>query len=93
MTHVTEWGLGLCAGIVDFHEPAPPEGRTSTLLDVGLRPDTLACTGEKFTDADVDEGRIQRILSAFANKKIPTCPRCAVLRDEALEGRLPVVAR
>lgn len=21
--------------------------------------------------------------------RIPTCPRCAVLRDEALEGRLP----
>jgi len=22
---------------------------------------------------------------------IPTCPHCAVLRDEALEGRLPVM--
>ena len=30
--------------------------------------------------------------SAHADQ-IPTCPRCAVLRDEALEGRLPVVTR
>jgi len=29
------------------------------------------------------------ILSATAERRIPTCPRCAVLRDEALEGRLP----
>jgi len=29
------------------------------------------------------------LLSASTPRLVPTCPRCAVLRDEALEGRLP----
>lgn len=49
----------------------------------GLRPMTVACTG--LAISDLGWGRC-----VFAGGDIiPTCPRCAVLRDEALEGRLP----
>lgn len=33
------------------------------------------------------------ILTLHTPAKVPTCPRCAVLRDAALEGRLPVRSR
>lgn len=88
ITHVTEWGLGLCARIADY-SAASSVDRRALLIARGLRPDTIACTGVKFTDDDIDSGRIDRVLSAFARSRLPSCPKCAVLRDAALEGRLP----
>lgn len=89
MKHVTEWGLGLCAGVAGEGKPTALVDRRALLEARGLRPDTIACTGAKFTDDDIDSGRIERILSAYVRSSLPTCPRCAVLRDAALEGRLP----
>ena len=79
-THVTEFGLGLCAGV------APIAGwyrNGGALKRAGLRPDTRACDGaEKVLGYDA-------MPTIHALTQVPTCPRCAVLRDEALEGRLP----
>ena len=52
------------------------------MAECGLRSMTLACSGRS-----ADEAR--GCVLVFAVDTIPTCPRCAVLRDEALEGRLP----
>lgn len=86
VTHVTEFGLGLCAGLLS--------GR---LLESGLRPDARAC-GDIGQPFDGSGGSVRyigidqcgdTILTIRAPHTVPTCPRCAVLRDEALEGRLP----
>lgn len=95
VTHVTEFGLAHCAGVLW------PPGRSTTrgamlarMKRLGLRRDTVACdgtyaggryrakAGNDWVGGDV-------IMSASTPDTIPTCPRCAVLRDEALEGRLP----
>ena len=77
-THVTEWGLGRIV-----------LGRSSpkTMREWKLRPDTRACDGVRVKPRSYGDRTV--ILSATAERRIPTCPRCAVLRDEALEGRLP----
>lgn len=77
-THVTEWGLGRLV-----------LGRSSpkTMREWKLRPDTRACDGVKVKSRSYEDRTV--ILSATAERRVPTCPRCAVLRDEALEGRLP----
>jgi len=85
-THVTEFGLGVCAGV--------PSG---LMRESGLRPDTRACgdIGQPFDGSGglaryigVDQCG-DTILTIRTPLAVPTCPRCAVLRDEALEGRLP----
>jgi hypothetical protein len=62
-------------------------GRSSpkTMREWKLRADTRACDGVKV--------KPRHYLSVSVLQRLPTCPRCAVLRDEALEGRLPVVTR
>lgn len=83
-THVTEFGLGLCAGIVPtvgWHANVPAR---AVLRERGLRPDTRACDG-----AEVEVPGNDAMLTVSTPRAVPTCPRCAVLRDEALEGRLP----
>ena len=67
-THVTEFGLGLCAGL------SMQEGERA-----GMRFMTVACGAPFYGDSHV----------VVAPTTVPTCPRCAVMRDEALEGRLP----
>ena len=78
LTHVTEWGLGRLV-----------LGRSSpkTMREWKLRPDTRACDGVRVKPRSYGDRTV--ILSATAERRVPTCPRCAVLRDEALEGRLP----
>jgi len=66
-THVTEWELGFCAGLLD----------SAACEAVGLRWLTVACSGDDSVAMDA------------ITFEVPTCPRCAVLRDEALEGKLP----
>jgi hypothetical protein len=83
-THVTEFGLGLCAGVTN--RPGLPFGRM-VLEAQGLRPDRIACNGARWEDPE-PEGQ-QVIPSVQCRSRVPTCPRCAVLRDAALEGRLP----
>jgi len=77
MTHVTEWGLGRLV-----------LGRSSpkTMREWELRADVRACDGVKLKDRFRSA---TTILSGLVLRRLPTCPRCAVLRDEALEGRLP----
>lgn len=83
-THVTEYGLGLCAGIVPTAGwYGNVEARTA-LMARGLRADTRACDG-----AEVEVQGHDAMLTVSTPVRVPTCPRCAVLRDEALEGRLP----
>lgn len=50
------------------------------LYGTALRAMTVACTGEPAE---------RRSDLVFAVDTVPTCPRCAVLRDAALEGKLP----
>ena len=78
-THVTEWGLYLLAT-----RPSDPlEGLSGLLIDemerAGFRASVSGCGSE--SAASVSYHAIRTT--------VPTCPRCAVLRDEALEGRLP----
>lgn len=95
LTHVTEWGLGLCAGMLEDEDWLPSEGEASRLREVGLRPDTVACDGLPSDGAigggphspTVDGGDVFTLRHCL--RGIPTCPACAVLRDAALEGRLP----
>lgn len=75
-THVTEFGLRYCAGLEAAH-------RRTTLLA-----DTVACTGELVCETALLYPD-NFLFSEDAVVRVPTCPRCAVLRDEALEGRLP----
>ena len=48
----------------------------------GMRVCTIACD-------ESDIAGKEYIAASGVPVVIPTCPRCAVLRDEALEGRLP----
>lgn len=94
-THVTEWGLADCAGVL------LPPGRSRLYRNVrarmkrlGLHRDVVACDGSSSAGRlrwnigiIVDDGDV--ILTKHAIATVPSCPRCAVLRDEALEGRLP----
>ena len=73
--HVTEWALGECVfGTSD----------EQSIDRAGFRWATVACDGSNSVPrvdcVGFDEGVREVIL---------TCPRCAVLRDAALEGRLP----
>ena len=78
VTHVTEWGLGrLVLG----------KSSPKTMKAWGLKADTRACDGVKVKTRNYKERTL--ILSVMAERRVPTCPRCAVMRDEALEGRLP----
>lgn len=83
-THVTEFGLGLCAGVTT--RPGLPWGRLQLELS-GLRPDRIACNGALWEDPEPEEQEV--IPTILCQSRVPTCPRCAVLRDAALEGRLP----
>ena len=95
MTHVTEFGLADCAGVL-----LTPD-RSRLLKNVarrmgrlGLRRDTVACDGSSASGrlrSELVKERAQRdvIMTMRTRSTVPTCPRCAVLRDEALEGRLP----
>lgn len=94
VTHVTEWGLADCAGVLRPPGVSLRRGNIKRRMKrLGLRVDTVACDGSsavgrlhsppfKLTTRDV-------ILTTNTKSTVPTCPRCAVLRDEALEGRLP----
>lgn len=94
--HLTEWGLGLCFAKVTGQVVPVIEGGDFGALDAsrrhdwflshGLRADTVACDGRQRTEGAWFE---QVYPSASALATVPTCPRCAVLRDAALEGRLP----
>jgi hypothetical protein len=83
ITHITEWGLATCAGVLDMRWPV---GEAARLGALGLRYDTVACD-----ESPVSEGRFINggegdvVLTIRARKVVPTCPRCSVLRDEALE--------
>lgn len=55
--------------------------RLDDAVAAGLLPGVVACSGEPARKNDDH--------LVFAGNTIPTCPRCAVLRDAALEGRLP----
>lgn len=84
LTHVTEIGLGLCAGLIARELWHANVDARKALRAHGLRPDTRACDGRRVVTPEADA-----VLSIVTPTTIPTCPRCAVLRDEALEGRLP----
>lgn len=94
--HVTEWGLGLCwawATGVTIPPVTTESGayratrdREAWFARHGLRPDTVACTGSQRVEGAWFE---HVIASITAVSTVPTCQRCAVLRDAALEGRLP----
>lgn len=77
-THVTEWGLGR----IVLGKSSP-----KTMREWKLRPDTRACDGVKVKSRNYGDRTV--ILSVSTERRVPTCPRCAVMRDEALEGRLP----
>lgn len=80
MTHISEWGLGVCAGI-----GVGVVGTIEEMRAHGLRSDTVACSGEGAPTVGYENLAIMEL----AVERLPTCPRCAVLRDAALEGRLP----
>lgn len=61
-------------GLVACSGMSAEEGERS-----GMRCMTVACGAPLLDEAEV----------VVAVITVPTCPRCAVLRDEALEGRLP----
>ncbi len=86
VTHVTETGLAICANRLFPRGASRSRAAVrSRMRRLGLRVDTVACDGTP------SGGRYARdvIMSAFTASKVPTCPRCAVLRDAALEGKLP----
>jgi hypothetical protein len=93
VTHVTEYGLAGCAR--KLHPPGRSKSSKAVrarMQRIGIRRDTVACDGSpaggRYRAALIDvKGDV--ILSAYAMQVMPTCPRCAVLRDAALEGRLP----
>jgi hypothetical protein len=71
-THMTEYGVAVC---LDASRRDSIRDRGEAL---GLRPDRAACNGMLISVYD-------RVLSMFTATRLPTCLRCAVLRDEALE--------
>lgn len=83
-THVTEWGLYLLA----TRPPTdPPEGLSFRSNDemeraerAGFKAGVSGCGAESGGND---------VAYHVIRTTIPTCPRCAVLRDEALEGKLP----
>ena len=89
VTHATEFGLGFCARVNGEARGGPKA--TARFKAAGLRGDTRACDGSPAV-YNHDRGDWCH-LSITLHDKVPTCPRCAVLRDEALEGRLPVRAK
>ena len=101
ITHVTEWGLADCAGIL--FQPGRSRSRQAVIARLkrrGLHRDTVACDGsavngrclgENPPPAGWSSGDV--IFTTRTTKVVPTCERCSVLRDAALEGRLPEVKR
>ena len=82
LTHLTEWGVGTMLGarLVAAKDAIGVQREFEAL---GLRPDKAACDGHPVSISG-------RVPSGQPDHHIPTCPRCAVLRDEVLEtGRVP----
>jgi hypothetical protein len=93
LTHVTEWGLAICAGVLDLRWTV---GEAARLGALGIREDTVACDESEVTDGRfINGGEGDVVLTIRTRTVIPTCPRCAVLRDEALErgGRWCTIPR
>ncbi len=83
LTHITEWGLATCAKMLDMRWPV---GEAARLGALGIREDTVACDESKVIDGRwIQGGEGDVVLTILARTVIPTCARCAVLRDEALE--------
>ena len=82
-THVTEWGLYMLA-------TRPPSDPLTSLWSYEI--DEMTRAGYLANYAACADLRIvesEHIGFHLTRTTVPTCPRCAVLRDEALEGRLP----
>jgi len=86
LTHVTEVGLMACAGRLF------PRGASRTRAAIRARARRLGlCLDVVACDSSPAGGRYASdvIMSVFTAHQMPTCPRCAVLRDMALSGVLP----
>lgn len=83
MRHATEFGIGFCArlNVVDGN---PVHGMKAMRLfrKHGLRGDTRACDGKRIVNAEYERRGV--IFSMFLPSMVPSCPKCAVLRDQAL---------
>lgn len=84
-THVTEWGLYLLATSPSTRVVGGlSEALIAEMEAAGFNAACVACTSDALAVGDGPAIGYHDILTT-----VPTCPRCAVLRDEALEGRLP----
>lgn len=81
--HATEFGIGFCAQL-NVVDGRPVYGKSAMRLfrKHGLRGDTRACDGKRIVNAEYDRKEV--IFSMFLPSSVPSCPKCAVLRDEAL---------
>lgn len=104
LTHVTEWGLAWVAGrLMPKGASARRRNVKARMKRLGLRMDTVACDGSDCTTGTRYITRSLVSASGWTNNDVilasrtattvPTCPRCAVLRDAALEGKLPEMKR
>jgi len=88
-THVTEWGLYMLA---TSPSTRVVDGLSDALITemeaAGFNAACAACTSEALAVA-LAVGDGPDIGYHDIHTTVPTCPRCAVLRDEALDGRLP----
>ena len=83
-THVTEWGLGLLLLHKDVILGVAAGDQVALKL-MGLHADRIACTGTSGAGYPPNS-----VINYFnARDTVPTCQRCAVMRDEVLEGCLP----
>lgn len=103
--HVTEFGLGLCAGVVtveEFERSVPVRGGDSSpdfparevLKRMGLRADTIACSGGgAYYDLPTRSKGFEEQLcvrTIDTPGRVPRCSRCSVLRDMAFVGVLMI---
>lgn len=100
--HVTEWGLAHCAGLL------LPPGRSRTFGAINARMrrrnllrDVVACDGSYSAGRYSHPTRLQFrnggtgdvVAMLDTPNKIPTCHTCSMLREQALEGRMPTRAQ
>lgn len=96
-THVTEWGLAVCADLLY------PKGRSHShpaamarMRRLGLRKNAQACDGSDvmgrwLPSGEVEPTNMQCVLfTVLSRNRIPSCPRCQMLRESALQGVLLV---
>lgn len=96
-THITEWGLAVCMGLL--YPPGRSHSHSAAVARMRrlkLRKNTQACDGADVMGRWLPSGEVEPtnaqcvLFTALSRSRIPSCTRCQMLRESALQGVLLV---